>query len=75
MSQIFHLGPSEIRYIIIAKQCEVTGKLLILDGCLKTILDGCLKISFSSVYDLGKLFFGHPSRIDDFSSQPNTVLL
>ena len=25
----------EIRYIIIAKQCEVAGKSLILDGCLK----------------------------------------
>ena len=48
----------KIRYIIIAKQCEVTGKSLILDGCLKK--------SFSSVYDLGKRFFGHPSRIDDF---------
>ena len=48
----------EIRYIIIAKQCEVAGKSLILDGCLKK--------SFSSVYDLGKQFFGHPSRIDGF---------
>ena len=48
----------EIRYIIIAKQCGVAGKSLILDGCLKK--------SVSSVYDLGKLFFGHPSRINDF---------
>ena len=48
----------EIRYIIIAKQCEVAGKSLILDGCLKK--------SFSLVYDLGKRFFGHRSRIDDF---------
>ena len=48
----------EIRYIIIAKQCEVAGK--------SWILDGCLKKSFSSVYDLGKRFFEHPSRIDDF---------
>ena len=48
----------EIRYIIIAKQCEVAGKSLILDGCLKK--------SFSSVYDLRKRFFGHPSRIVDF---------
>ena len=47
----------EIRYIIIAKQCEVAGT--------SSILDGCLKKSFSSVYDLGKRFFGHPSRIDD----------
>ena len=47
----------EIRYIIIAKQFEVSGTSLILDGCLKK--------SFSSVYDLGKQFFGHPSRIDD----------
>ena len=43
----------EIRY-----KCEVAGK--------SSILDGCLKKSFSSVYDLGKRFFGHPSRIDDF---------
>ena len=48
----------EIRYIIIAKQCEVAGKSLILDVCLKK--------SFTSVYDLGKRFLGHPSRIDDF---------
>ena len=48
----------EIRYIIIAKQCEVAGKLLILDGCHKK--------SFTSVYDLGKRFLGHPSRISDF---------
>ena len=48
----------EIRYIIIAKQCEVAGKSLLLDGCLKK--------SFSSVYDLGKRFFGHPSRIVHF---------
>ena len=48
----------EIKYIIIAKQCEVARKLLILNGCLKK--------SFSSVYDLGKRFFGHPSCIDDF---------
>ena len=49
----------EIRYIIIAKQCEVAGTSSILDGCLKKL--------FSSVYDLGKRFFGHPSRIDDVS--------
>ena len=48
----------EIRYIIKAKQCKVAGKL--------SILDGCLKKSFSSVYDLGKQFFGNPSGIDDF---------
>ena len=48
----------EIRYIIIAKRCEVAGK--------SSKLDGCLKKSFSSVYDLGKQFFGHPSCIDDF---------
>ena len=48
----------EIRYIIIAKQCEVVRK--------SSILDGCLKKSFSLVYDLGKRFIGHPSRIDDF---------
>ena len=30
-----------------------------------SILDRCPKKSFSSVYDLGKLFFGHPSCIDD----------
>ena len=48
----------EIRYIIIAKQCEVAGK--------SSILDGCLKKSFTSVYDLRKRLFGHPSRIDDF---------
>ena len=47
----------KIRYIIIAKQCEVTGT--------SSILDGCLKKSFSSVCDLGKRFFGHPSRIND----------
>ena len=55
----------EIRYIIIAKQCEVGGKSLILKGCLKK--------SFSSVYDFGKQYFGHPSRINDFLC--NTVLL
>ena len=48
----------EIRYIIIAKQGEVAEK--------SSIRDGRLKKSFSSVYDLGKRFFGHPSRIDDF---------
>ena len=48
----------EKRYIIITKQCEVAGKL--------SILDGCLKKSYSSVYDLGKRFLGHPSCIDDF---------
>ena len=48
----------EIRYIIIAKQCEVAGKSLILDGCLKKL--------FSEVYDPGKRFFGHPPSIDDF---------
>ena len=47
----------EIRYIIIAKQCEVAGT--------SSILDGCLKKSFSLVYDLGKRFVGHPSCIDD----------
>ena len=30
-----------------------------------SILNGCPEKSFSSVYDLRKLFFGHPSRIDD----------
>ena len=30
-----------------------------------SILDGWPNESFSLVYDLGKLFFGHPSRIDD----------
>ena len=30
-----------------------------------SLLDRCPKKSFSSVYDLGKQFFGHPSHIDD----------
>ena len=30
-----------------------------------SILDDCPKKSFSSAYDLGKRFFGHPSRIDN----------
>ena len=30
-----------------------------------SILDGCPKKSFSLVYDLGKRFFGRPSRIND----------
>ena len=47
----------KIRYIIIAKQCEVAGT--------SSILDGCLEKSFTSVCDLGKRFFGHPSHIDD----------
>ena len=47
----------EIRYIIIAKQCEVAGT--------SSILDGCLKKSFSWVYDIGKRFFRHPSCIND----------
>ena len=29
------------------------------------MLDGCPKKSFSSVYDLEKIFFGHPSGIDN----------
>ena len=39
----------EIRYIIIAKQCEVAGT--------SSILDGRLKKSFSEVVDRGKQFF------------------
>ena len=42
----------EMRFIIIAKQCEVARKSSILNGCLKKILR--------------KRFFGHPSRIDGF---------
>ena len=30
-----------------------------------SILDGCPKKSFSSVYNIGKIFCGHPSHIDD----------
>ena len=29
-----------------------------------SILDGCPKKSFSSAYDIGNQFFGHPSHID-----------
>ena len=44
--------------MIIAKQGEVAEKRLNSMGVSKK--------SFSSVYDLRKQFFGHPSRIDDF---------
>ena len=56
----------EIRYLIIAKQCEVAGKL--------SILDECLEKSFSLVYDHGKPFLT-PISYRQFSLQPNTVLL
>ena len=55
----------EIRHIIIAKQCEIAGKCLILDGCLNNPFPWSTWSQF---------FLTHISY-RRFSLQPNRVLL
>ena len=47
----------EIRYIIIAKQCEVAGTSSILDGCIKK----CSKKDFLDVHLISTIFLASTS--------------
>ena len=58
----------EIRYIIIAKQCEVAGKLLILDGCLKQIFGAPISYRRFSLQPNTVLLYYHISNAMQYSN-------